>query len=162
MTNQLSSGDTQGVRSIKLAKDDYVVDMAVITEGNQIITISENGYGKRSDESEYRTQTRGGKGVKAGNFSAKTGKLVNLKQIGENQDIMLIADSGIIIRLKAEDISLIGRDTQGVKIMRLKDGAKIVCVSVAEHEEEEESPAEDVENTLTEEQIEYAEQETEE
>lgn len=154
--------DTQGVRSIKLAKDDYVVDMAVITEGNQIITISENGYGKRSDESEYRTQTRGGKGVKAGNFSAKTGKLVNLKQIGENQDIMLIADSGIIIRLKAEDISLIGRDTQGVKIMRLKDGAKIVCVSVAEHEEEEESPAEDVENTLTEEQIEYAEQETEE
>ena len=136
--------------------------MAVITEGNQIITISENGYGKRSDESEYRTQTRGGKGVKAGNFSAKTGKLVNLKQIGENQDIMLIADSGIIIRLKAEDISLIGRDTQGVKIMRLKDGAKIVCVSVAEHEEEEEVPAEDVENTLTEEQIEYAEQETEE
>ena len=154
--------DTQGVRSIKLAKDDYVVDMAVITEGNQIITISENGYGKRSDESEYRTQTRGGKGVKAGNFSAKTGKLVNLKQIGENQDIMLIADSGIIIRLKAEDISLIGRDTQGVKIMRLKDGAKIVCVSVAEHEEDEETPTEEVENTLTEEQIEYAEQETEE
>ncbi len=132
--------DTQGVRSIKLSSNDYVVDMATVVEGSQIITVSEYGFGKRSPETEYRTQQRGGKGVKAGNFSAKTGKLVNLKQIGENQDIMLIADSGIIIRLKAEDISLIGRDTQGVKIMRLKDGAKIVSVSVAEHEDEEELP----------------------
>ena len=148
--------DTQGVRSIKLAEGDYVVDMAVIQEGSQIITVSEFGYGKRSPETEYRTQTRGGKGVKAGNFNAKTGKLVNLKQVAEDKDIMLIADSGVIIRLAADEISMIGRDTQGVKIMRLKDGAKIVCVSVTEKEEEEV----ETEN-LTDEQIEYAEQEQE-
>ncbi|MEG1499616.1 MAG: DNA gyrase subunit A [Clostridia bacterium] len=128
--------DTQGVKSIELAKDDRVVDMAIIKEDSQIITVSELGFGKRSSEKDYRCQIRGGKGVKAGVFNDKTGRLVNLKQAMEEQDAMLIADNGIVMRTPVQDISLIGRDTQGVRIMKLKDDAKIVCVSLAEKEEE--------------------------
>ena len=131
--------DTQGVRSLNLDKGDYIVDMAVIKPNSEIFTISEKGYGKRSDVSEYRLQIRGGKGIKAGVFNSKTGKLVNLKQIDGDSDIMLIADNGTIIRLRANEISKIGRDTQGVRIMRIKDdNYKVVCASVIPHEEEEE------------------------
>ena len=131
--------DTQGVRSIKMNKGDYVVDMAIIKKGCQILTISENGFGKRSDPADYRLQVRGGKGVKAGVFNSKTGKLVNLKQIKEDEDVMLISDSGTIIRLEAKQISKIGRDTQGVRIMRIKDPTyKVVCASVTAHQEEDE------------------------
>lgn len=131
--------DTQGVRSLKLNKEDFVVDMAIIKEGSQIITISENGYGKRSDPKDYRLQIRGGKGIKAGVFNAKTGNLVNLKQVTEEDDVMIISDNGTIIRLNATDISLIGRDTQGVRVMKIKDDSnKVVCVSIAPKEEEEE------------------------
>jgi DNA gyrase subunit A len=129
--------DTQGVRSMKLDKGDFIVDMAIVKSGDQIITVSENGFGKRSLEDDYRTQIRGGKGVKAGNFNAKTGKLVNLKRVSEDQDVMLIADSGVIIRIPLLEISIFGRDTQGVRIMRLKDEAKIVCVATAEKDEDE-------------------------
>lgn len=136
--------DTQGVRSIKMNKGDYVVDMAIIKKGCQILTISENGFGKRSDPSDYRLQVRGGKGVKAGVFNSKTGKLVNLKQIKEDEDVMLISDSGTIIRLEATQISKIGRDTQGVRIMRIKDPTyKVVCASVTAHEEETEEITEE-------------------
>ncbi|MBQ3048222.1 MAG: DNA gyrase subunit A [Clostridia bacterium] len=129
--------NSQGVKSISLNKNDYVVDMSVIKKGCQILTISENGYGKRSDPNDYRLQTRGGKGIKAGVFNEKTGKLVNLKQIKADQDVILISDNGTIIRLEGEQISRIGRNTQGVKIMRLKDkNYRVVCASVAEHEEE--------------------------
>ncbi len=130
--------DTQGVRSLNLDKGDYIVDMAVIKPNSEIFTISEKGYGKRSDVSEYRLQIRGGKGIKAGVFNSKTGKLVNLKQIDGDSDIMLIADNGTIIRLRANEISKIGRDTQGVRTMRIKDdNYKVVCASVIPHEEEE-------------------------
>lgn len=136
--------DTQGVRSIKMNKNDYVVDMAIIKKGCQILTISENGFGKRSDPSDYRLQVRGGKGVKAGVFNSKTGKLVNLKQIKEDEDVMLISDSGTIIRLEAKQISKIGRDTQGVRIMRIKDPTyKVVCASVTAHQEEGEALTEE-------------------
>jgi len=125
--------DTMGVKAIDLADDDYLVDMIVLKEGYDILTISENGYGKRSPQSEYRLQNRRGKGVKAGVFNNKTGRLVNLKQVSEEEDVMMIADNGIIIRTPAKDISIIGRDTVGVKVMRLKDGAKVMCVAVADH-----------------------------
>ena len=138
--------NSQGVKSISLNKNDYVVDMSVIKKGCQILTISENGYGKRSDPNDYRLQTRGGKGIKAGIFNDKTGKLVNLKQIKADQDIILISDNGTIIRLEGEQISKIGRNTQGVKIMRLKDkNYRVVCASVAEHEEEVEE-SEEIDN----------------
>ena len=128
--------DTQGVRGIELNEDDRLVDMAVIRPGCEILTISSTGYGKRSDIEDYRLQNRGGKGIRAGIFNDKTGKLVNLKLIEEGQDVMLIADSGIIIRIKSEEISKIGRSTQGVRIMRLTEG-KIATVALAPHEDDE-------------------------
>ena len=129
--------ESQGVRSMKLAENDFIVDMTVIKPGSQIITISSNGYGKRCDVDEYRLQARGGMGVKAGVFNEKTGSLVALKQSFEDNDILLIADSGIIIRTPISQISKISRVSQGVKVMRLRDDNFIVGVALAEKEEEE-------------------------
>ncbi|MDD4832753.1 MAG: DNA gyrase C-terminal beta-propeller domain-containing protein, partial [Clostridia bacterium] len=130
--------EAQGVRSIKLDGEDYVVDMTIVKESCQVITVSENGYGKRSCIDDYRLQSRGGKGIKAGVFNEKTGKLVNLKLIDPEDDVMLIADSGIIIRVNAEEISKIGRDTLGVRIMKLKDeDSNVVSVSAAPKEADE-------------------------
>lgn len=129
---------SQGVKSISLKKGDKVVDMIVVKNGHMFLTISENGYGKRSDPVEYRLQNRGGKGIKAGIFNQKTGKLVNLKQIKTEQDVILMSESGTIIRLNGEEINTISRNTQGVRIMKLKDNNyKVVCASVTEHQEEE-------------------------
>ena len=130
--------DSQGVKSLSLSKEDYVVDMAIIKPGTEIITISENGYGKRSSTDEYRLQSRGGKGVKAGIFNNKTGKLVALKQTNEEDDILLIADNGVIIRTPIKQISSLSRVSQGVKIMKLKEDSKIVGVAITSKEEEEE------------------------
>jgi DNA gyrase subunit A len=130
--------DSQGVRSMKLSGDDYIVDMAIVIPGSQIVTISENGYGKRSNVDEYRLQSRGGMGVKAGVFNEKTGHLVALKQSIEEDDIMLIADNGIIIRTPISQISSLSRVSQGVKVMRLKDDNKIVGVALAKKEENNE------------------------
>ncbi len=113
--------DTQGVKSMTLNDGDYVVDMAIIKDGHEVITMTENGYGKRSDTDDYRLQTRGGKGVKAGVFNEKTGKLASLKLISENEDVMIITSAGTIIRIASTDISKIGRDTQGVRIMKIAD-----------------------------------------
>ena len=129
--------DSQGVRSMKLSDDDYIVDMAIVKANSQIITISENGYGKRSDVEDYRLQSRGGKGVKAGIFNSKTGKLVALKQSIEDDDVMLIANNGVIIRTPVSQISSLSRVSQGVRVMKLKDDNKIVGVALAKKEEEE-------------------------
>ena len=140
--------DSQGVRSLKLTNDDYIVDMAVVKGDSQIVTISEKGYGKRSNVSEYRLQSRGGMGVKAGIFNSKTGPLASLKQSFEDEDIMLIADNGIIIRTHVNQISSLSRVSQGVKVMKLKDENKIVTVALVKKEENENS---DDNNELTEE-----------
>ena len=137
--------ESQGVRSMKLSADDYIVDMTIVKPNTQIITISENGYGKRCDVEEYRLQSRGGKGVKAGVFNSKTGKLVALKQSILNDDIMLIADNGVIIRTPVEQISSLSRVSQGVKVMRLKEENKIVGVALVKKEEEEEEIKEELE-----------------
>ena len=129
---------SQGVRSIKLDEGDAVVDMAVIKEGCKVVTVTENGYGKRSDLDDYRLQGRGGKGIKAGTFTEKTGRLVNLKLVDEEHDLIIIADNGIMIRIAANSISNIGRNTRGVRLMRLKDGAKVVAMALTPHEEEAE------------------------
>ena len=120
--------EAQGVISMRLDDDDYVVDMAVIRNGYEVITVSENGFGKRSSVVDYRLQSRAGKGIKAGVFNEKTGKLVNLKLVDPENDIMLIADTGIVIRIRAKEISKIGRDTLGVRIMKFKDEGKVVSV----------------------------------
>jgi len=122
--------EAQGVRSMNLAQDDFIVDMAVIREGMEVITISENGYGKRSDVADYRLQARAGKGIKAGVFNAKTGKLVNLKLVNPDDDIMIISASGVVIRMATQSISKIGRDTLGVRVMKFKSTEeKVVCVA---------------------------------
>ncbi len=126
------SRDTRGVKCIQLEKQDYVVDMIAIKPNHSILTVTEKGFGKRSDPEEYRLQIRGGKGVKAGNFSEKTGKLVNMKQVTDEEDIMMIASNGIIIRTRAKYISKIGRGTVGVRIMRLQDDNTVVCVAIAD------------------------------
>lgn len=133
--------EAQGVKSMKLEGDDYVVDMAVARNGLEVLTISENGYGKRSDLIDYRLQSRAGKGIKAGIFNSTTGKLVNLKLISPENDVMLIADNGLVIRMRAKDISKYGRDTKGVRLMKIKGEDKVVCASespVAAEEIEEE------------------------
>ena len=147
--------DSQGVRSMKLAEGDYIVDMAIVHENSSIITITENGYGKRTPIDDFRLQQRGGSGVKAGIFNEKTGKLVALKQIDEDCDLLMIADSGIIIRTHVENISQFSRVSQGVRIMRLKNDAKITSVALAAKDEEEETseteqqPETEVENENT-------------
>ena len=155
---------SQGVRSMKLDSDDYIVDMAILNPDTQLITITENGFGKRTNPEDYRLQTRGGKGIKAGNFNEKTGKLVALKVVNEEEDLMLISDNGVIIRMAAADVRMVGRSSLGVKVMRLRPGAKIVSVATTEHIDDEESPmgTENVEDvsTLSAEELEYAEQET--
>ena len=129
--------DTQGVRSIDLNDGDYVIDMQVIHPTDTVITISSNGYGKRSSIDDYRLQSRAGKGIKAGVFNDKTGYLVGIKPVNEDEDVMMISDQGVAIRTQVSEISLIGRDTQGVRVMKL-NGAQIATIAIAPHEEEEE------------------------
>ena len=137
--------DTQGDKSITLNSNDYVVDMVIIKDGYEVITMTENGFGKRSDASDYRTQTRGGKGVKAGVFNSKTGKLASLKIVSEQEDVMIITSNGTIIRVAALDISKIGRDTQGVRIMRIADSTVSKIAITPKGDEENEETTEEVE-----------------
>ncbi len=135
---------SQGVKSMDIGKNDLIVDMSVVDPESELITITEYGFGKRSSIAEYRLQTRGGKGVKAGNFNEQTGHLVALKQVSKDEDLMIIADNGVIIRTPIEEISLISRSTKGVKVMKLRDDAKIVSVALALKEDEEPETAEEM------------------
>ncbi len=146
--------DTQGVRAMLISENDAIVDMTVVKEGLDVLTISSHGFGKRSDISDYRLQTRGGKGIKAGVFNEKTGHLVSLKLVAEDEDIMIIADNGIIIRTSANGISKIGRDTKGVTIMKLGESS-VATVAVVPHEEER--PEEDGDGETTDTTFEGAE-----
>lgn len=129
--------DTQGVRSMKLNDGDYVVDMLIVKPNMQVVSITENGYGKRTPLSDYRLQTRAGKGVKAGIFNNKTGKLINIKLINpEEDDIIIISDNGTMIRINADEISMFGRDTQGVRIMKTKEEDKVVSLAVTPKDSE--------------------------
>ena len=127
--------DTQGVRAMNLGEEDRLVDMLVIKDGYEIFTLTSKGYGKRSDVEDYRLQGRAGKGIKAGVFNEKTGQLVALKLVSEEEDLMIISANGTIIRMHVADISKIGRNTQGVRVMRLKD-SEVATVAVAPREEE--------------------------
>lgn len=130
--------NSMGVRSMRLEPDDCVIDMAVIEEGTHVLTITEGGYGKRTDPDEYREQGRGGKGIRAMNLTDKTGDLAALLVVQPEEDILLITDDGTIIRARAEDVRLCGRYTQGVRIMKLAEGSRVVGVAGADAEEDEE------------------------
>ena len=126
------------VKSISLDKGERVVDATIVRENTDVLTITENGYGKRTDIDEYRFQARGGKGIKVGVLNEKTGNVVNLKLVSSEEDVMILADNGVVIRLNADSISKIGRNTQGVKLMRLKDeGSKVVSFTIVPRSDEE-------------------------
>ena len=131
---------TQGVRAISLGKDDVVVDMLVIDPAFDLFTLTSLGYGKRSKVDDYRLQSRGGKGIKAGVFNEKTGYLVSLKPVTDENDIMIITTAGIIIRMHADSISCIGRATRGVKVMNVKDSL-VATVDITERDDEAETQA---------------------
>ena len=129
--------DTQGVKAMDLEDDDELVGMSVVNKDLEVLTITSNGYGKKSSPEDYRVQKRAGKGVKAGQLNDKTGKLVCLTFVAPDEDVMLITDNGIIIRVKSSEISTLSRDTQGVIVMRLNEG-QVATVAVVPHEDEEE------------------------
>jgi len=131
----------RGVRGIMMESDDYVVGMEIPTEGNTILTISEKGYGKRTEIAEYRLQTRGGKGTINLRTGEKVGNVSGILQISGNEDIMLISDAGRIVRMRAEEIRVIHRVTQGVRLIDMDDNETLVGVARAEREERDNDTA---------------------
>ena len=129
----------QGVIGIRLSDDDEVIGMESIIAGSEatLLAITENGFGKRTELDEYRVQLRGGRGVITYKVTQKTGELVGVKIADDTQDVMLITDTGTIIRMSVKEISVLGRSTQGVTLMRTNDGGKVVSIEIVEKEEEE-------------------------
>ena len=127
----------QGVIGIRLDEDDEVIGMESVIAGGKatLLAITENGFGKRTELEEYRVQIRGGKGVITYKITPKTGKLVGVRIATEDEDVMLITDTGTIIRINVKDISVLGRSTQGVTLMRTNDGGKVVSIETLTPEE---------------------------
>ncbi len=121
---------SQGVIGIRLDDDDEVIGMESVIAGDKatLLAITENGFGKRTELNEYRVQIRGGKGVITYKITPKTGKIVGVKVASEEDDVMLVTDTGTIIRINVKDISVLGRSTQGVTLMRTNDGGKVVSI----------------------------------
>jgi len=135
-----------GVRGIRLRKGDHCVGAARAREGGSMLTVTENGYGKRTEISEYlrgeegETQNRGGYGKKNQVITDKTGKVADVKVVDDNDDVLIISDDGTIIRMAATDISTYGRATQGVRLMRTTDDSRVISIARTEKEEDEEEP----------------------
>jgi len=146
--------NTMGVRGINLSPEDAVIGMAPVIEGANLLVVSEKGFGKRTEMEEYRIQTRGGKGLMTYRIAEKTGVLVGIALVDDEKDVLLINDAGIVIRLAAAEIPVLSRVTQGVTLMRSREG-KVVDIAILEHEEyDEQEDSSDVigeevtENTL--------------
>ena len=135
--------DAVGVRGIRLKEGDYVVSAAVAAENATLLTITENGYGKRTAIGEYlrgdEAQHRGGGGLKGYQVTEKTGKIAGAKVVDGSEDILLISDDGTIIRMAVEDVNCYGRTTQGVRVMRLSEGSRVISLAKADKEEDEET-----------------------
>ena len=131
----------QGVIGIKLGEGDKVIGMESIIAGTNatLLAITENGFGKRTDLDEYRVQNRGGRGVITYKVTQKTGKLVGIRVTDDSNDVMMITDTGTIIRISVKDVSVLGRSTQGVTLMRTNDGGKVVSIELVEPEETNEN-----------------------
>ncbi|KGR86829.1 DNA gyrase subunit A [Lysinibacillus odysseyi] len=132
-----------GVRGIKLRDGDYVVGMEILEEGQEILVVTEKGYGKRTPESEYRLQSRGGVGIKTIQVTEKNGPMCAVKTVDGAEDIMLITINGMLIRMDVNDISIIGRSTQGVRLIRLSD--EELVATVAKVNKEDDADAEEIE-----------------
>ena len=130
---------------------DYVVGMSTAREDGDLLVVTEKGYGKKTSLDEYKTQTRGGKGVNTYRLSSSTGNIAGIKVVTETDDIMLITSDGTVIRMKTSEVSRIGRLTKGVRLMRLDDDVMVVSMARTEEQEEEEevTSAEEQETTET-------------
>ena len=131
---------SQGVIGIRLDDEDYVIGMESIIGGSEstLLAITENGFGKRTELDEYRVQLRGGKGVITYKITPKTGNIVGIRIVDQDDDVMLITDTGTIIRLNVTDISILGRATQGVTLMRTNEGKVVSIEKITDEEKEEE------------------------
>lgn len=132
-----------GVKGITLSEEDEVVGMEVLEEGDNILVVTKKGYGKQTPADDYRIQGRGGKGIKTANITEKTGDLVTMKAVRGEEDIMLITTGGVIIRMGVEDISTMGRNTQGVRLIRIDESVNEFVSTVAKVEKEEEKDGEE-------------------
>ena len=134
-----------GVRGIKLRGDDYVIGAGSTSAGSALLTITEKGYGKRTPVEQYSVHGRGGLGIKNYNVTDKTGKIADVLVVNDEDDILVITDDGTIIRMSAANISMLSRATQGVRIMRIMDGSRVICIEKTDREEEaaEEDKSED-------------------
>ena len=139
--------DAGGVRGIRLREGDYVVGAARAKHDHQVLMVTENGYGKRTDMDEYfradGPQNRGGYGLKGYQVTEKTGPIAGVKVVNESDDILIISDDGVIIRMPVKDINIYSRSAQGVILMRLQEGVKVISIARTEHEEEAEEGQED-------------------
>lgn len=126
-----------GVKGITLSGDDEVVGMEILEENDDVLIVTKNGYGKRTKGSEYRIQSRGGKGLKTCNITSKNGPLIAVKTVTGEEDVMLITAGGVLIRMAVGDISVLGRNTMGVKLIRLGDEEYVATVAKVEKDEEE-------------------------
>ena len=131
--------DAVGVRGIKLKDGDYLVGGEIVQPDKLLFSVTENGYGKRTGPDEFSAQNRGGQGVKAYQCTAKTGNVAAVAMVAENEDLMMISDDGTIIRTGAGGVSVISRATQGVKVMTVAEGVKVIGLAVADPDEEEPS-----------------------
>ncbi len=136
-----------GVNGINLAEDDFVVGAIVISSETSILTVTENGYGKRSPVDEYRIQRRGGKGIFAIKASDRNGSVIGAMQVDNESEVILIADSGKMIRMPLENLRVIGRTTQGVRLINLEEGEKVVAMDIVAREEAEDEESTDDEST---------------
>jgi DNA gyrase subunit A len=136
---------TAGVKGIELDAEDAVIGMVIVRREATLLVVSEKGYGKRSELAEYRVQKRGGKGIITLKKTEKTGRMVALKEVIPDDELMMITRHGIVIRVPVEGISVIGRNTQGVRVMNLEAGDNLVDVArvVKEDDEGSEEPTGD-------------------
>ena len=133
---------SMGVHAMKLDEGDEIIDMCPLNAGSEVLTITEGGFGKRTSPDEYREQGRNGKGIRAMNLTDKTGDLAALLLVNPEDDLLLITDDGTIIRTRVEDIRLCGRNAQGVRVMKLAEGSRVIGVARADRDEEPEESAE--------------------
>ncbi len=139
---------SQGVKGIELNEDEKIIGMEIIDDSVEILSVTANGYGKRTSVSEYRRQSRGGKGILAMKLTDKNGDIIDIKPVTDKDDLMIITDKGQVIRTRISGISLMGRTTQGVRLIKLKEGENVVAVSnVAEEEVADEGGAGSSENS---------------
>ena len=125
-----------GVRGIDIPKEAICVSAEKVDQTSDILIITENGYGKRTNIDEYRLTHRGSKGVKALNITEKNGNLVSVKNVNDSEDLIIITDSGIIIKIPMNQVSKMSRVTQGVRLINLKDDQKVTTIATSEKEEE--------------------------